>query len=191
MPDLNWDDDVIEQLDWHWREHLRPRLDGLTDEEYLWEPVQPAWSLRRTADVRTPIAGGAGDVQAEIEFPEPSPAPFTTIAWRIVHVAIGCFGERASNHFGDGSVNYRSTTYSLRVADGLALLDHHYDAWMTGVRALGPEGMMRPCGPAEGPYAEHPMGTLVLHISREAIHHGAEIALLRDLYGLSGGGSLR
>jgi hypothetical protein len=26
------------------------------------------------------------------------------------------------------------------------------------------------------------MAALVLHIHREAIHHGAEIALLRDLY---------
>jgi hypothetical protein len=26
------------------------------------------------------------------------------------------------------------------------------------------------------------MATLVLHISREVIHHGAEIALLRDLH---------
>jgi hypothetical protein len=26
------------------------------------------------------------------------------------------------------------------------------------------------------------MATIVLHVNREAIHHGAEIALLRDLY---------
>ena len=26
------------------------------------------------------------------------------------------------------------------------------------------------------------MATLVLHINREALHHGAEISLLRDLY---------
>jgi hypothetical protein len=26
------------------------------------------------------------------------------------------------------------------------------------------------------------MATLILHINREVIHHGAEIALLRDLY---------
>jgi len=26
------------------------------------------------------------------------------------------------------------------------------------------------------------MSTLVLHINREVMHHGAEIALLRDLY---------
>ena len=28
-----------DQLTWHWDAQLRPRLDGLTDEEYLWEPV--------------------------------------------------------------------------------------------------------------------------------------------------------
>ena len=50
------------------------------------------------------------------------------------------------------------------------------------MRGLGEDGLARPCGPAEGPYAEASMAELVLHIHREAIHHGAEIALLRDLY---------
>jgi hypothetical protein len=31
-------------------------------------------------------------------------------------------------------------------------------------------------------FAEYPMATLVLDVNREALHHGAEIALLRDLY---------
>ena len=48
--------------------------------------------------------------------------------------------------------------------------------------ALGEEGLLRPCGEAEGPYADLPMAALVLHIHREVIHHGAEICLLRDLY---------
>ena len=30
--------------------------------------------------------------------------------------------------------------------------------------------------------AEEPMAALIVHINREALHHGAEIALLRDLY---------
>ena len=47
---------------------------------------------------------------------------------------------------------------------------------------LDDAGLAEPCGPAEGPYAEESMATLVLHINREVIHHGAEIALLRDLY---------
>jgi len=50
------------------------------------------------------------------------------------------------------------------------------------VRRLGADGLARAIGPAEGPWADHPMATLVLHINREMLHHGAEIALLRDLY---------
>ena len=26
---------LVDQLDWHWTHQLRPRLDGLTDDEYL------------------------------------------------------------------------------------------------------------------------------------------------------------
>jgi hypothetical protein len=39
-----------------------------------------------------------------------------------------------------------------------------------------------PVGEAEGEYAALPYAALVLHINREAIHHMAEVALLRDLY---------
>ncbi len=41
---------LAEQLDRHWRTQLRPRLDGLTDDEYLWEPVSDCWSVRRRRD---------------------------------------------------------------------------------------------------------------------------------------------
>jgi hypothetical protein len=47
---------------------------------------------------------------------------------------------------------------------------------------LGAVGLTRPCGPAEGPYAEAPLAALVLHINREVLHHGAEVALLLDLF---------
>ena len=53
---------------------------------------------------------------------------------------------------------------------------------MSGVAALSEEGLARPCGPAEGPFAEDSMARLVLHINREVIHHLAEVCLLRDLY---------
>ncbi|GFG63260.1 hypothetical protein MKUB_07500 [Mycobacterium kubicae] len=54
--------------------------------------------------------------------------------------------------------------------------------WIGGVRSLSGADLDRPCGPAEGPYAQYSLSELVLHINREAIHHGAEIACLRDLY---------
>jgi hypothetical protein len=43
-------------------------------------------------------------------------------------------------------------------------------------------GLARRCGSAERLYPDAPLASLVLHINRETIHHGAEIALLRDLY---------
>lgn len=53
---------------------------------------------------------------------------------------------------------------------------------MAGVIAWGERGIEEECGEAEGPWGRHPRATLVLHIYREVIHHGAEIATLRDLY---------
>jgi hypothetical protein len=57
-----------------------------------------------------------------------------------------------------------------------------YAAWLAGVKSLGDAGLARPCGPAEGPLADYPMATLVLHINREALHPRRRDPLLRDLY---------
>jgi hypothetical protein len=61
-------------------------------------------------------------------------------------------------------------------------LDGGYRAWTAGVRSLDPDGLAAPAGPAEGPWADERMAALVPHINREALHHLAEIALLRELY---------
>ena len=41
---VDWHGQLFEQLDWHWRTSARPRLDGLTDDEYRWEPVPGCWN---------------------------------------------------------------------------------------------------------------------------------------------------
>ena len=179
--DIDWNKELLDQLSFHWDGILRPRLDGLTDEQMLWEPVPGMWSVRRRADATTSMAAGAGDTVIDFDLPEPTPPPLTTIGWRLGHL-VDVFGERASNHFGDGDVTYHSVDWPLTATGMLALLDRCHDAWVDGVRSLGAEGLGRPCGPAEGPYAEAPMAALVLHINREALHHGAEIALMLDLY---------
>jgi len=95
---------------------------------------------------------------------------------------MGCFGMRNAAHFGGAPVDYETFEYAGTAAEALRQLDDAYAQWIGGVRSLGAEGLTRPCGPAEGPFAEVPMAGLVLHIHREVLHHGAEIALLRDLY---------
>ena len=58
---IDWNEELAEQLDWHWRSHLRPRFDGLTDEEYFWEPVPGMWSVRPRGTSTTPVAVGGGE----------------------------------------------------------------------------------------------------------------------------------
>jgi len=182
MSVMDWTSTLLEQLTYHWDDKARPRLEGLTDDEYRWEPVDGAWGVRPRADATTPMATGAGDVVIDFAFPEPDPAPVTTIAWRLAHVVVGVFGARNAGHFGGPPVDYSTFGYAPDAATALAQLDEGYERWIAGVRSLGDDDLARPCGPAEHDWAHLPMGALVLHINREVIHHLAEVALLRDLY---------
>ena len=160
---------LAEQLEWHWTRQLRPRLDGLSDEEYFWQPVPHCWTVHPDGGI-------------DFAHPPPRPDPVTTIAWRLAHVIVGVFGARTHAHFGGPPADYATWPYATTAATALAQLDEVYAGWSAGVRGLTDDDLWTPCGPAEGGYADAPMAALVLHINREVIHHGAEIALLRDLY---------
>lgn len=177
---MRWNDQLVDQLDWHWQHQLRDRLGGLTDEEYFWEPVSGAWSIRPrdTASINP----GAGAWMMDRYRSKPSPPPVTTIAWRLAHLIVEVFGTRNATHFGGPSIDVESFSFARHADAALAQLDEQYATWVAGVRSLGEGGLAQPCGPSEGPFASAPMAGLVLHINREVIHHGAEIALLRDLH---------
>jgi hypothetical protein len=162
-------DQLAEQLDWHWQTALRPRLDGLTDDEYFWQPVPGCWAVHHDGSI-------------DFAYPEPKPAPFTTIAWRMAHVIVGVLAVRNHAHFDGPPADYQSWPYATTAATALTQLDDAYRGWIAGVRHLNDEALTRPIGPAEGQWAERPMTDLILHINREVIHHGAEIACIRDLY---------
>ena len=155
----------------------------MTDDEYRWEPVtRVAGACDLRAEATTVHAAGAGDTVIDWEWPVPEPPPVTTIAWRIGHVAVG-WAHRAALHFGGPPVDYDTVDWPLDATGALGLLDESHARWAEGVAALGDAGTaMRACGDVEGPFAAHPMAALVLHVNREAIHHLAEVALLRDLW---------
>lgn len=162
-------EELAQQTAFHWTHSLRPRFEGLTDDEYFWQPVPNCWTVH-------------SDGSIDFTYPEPKPAPFTTIAWRLAHVIVGVLAMRNHSHFGAPPADYQSWLYATDAATALSQLDEQYQVWIDGVRGLSPDDLDRPCGPAEGPYADYPMLALVLHINREFIHHGAEIACIRDLY---------
>ena len=74
--------ELADQLDWHWRHQLRPRLDGLTDDEYFWQPVPDCWTLHPDGSI-------------DFAYRPPQPVPFTTIAWRLAHVIVGMLVMRS------------------------------------------------------------------------------------------------
>jgi hypothetical protein len=182
MTDHTWNRLLRDQLNWHWTHQLRDRLDGLTDDEYFWEPAPGCWSVRPRGTGTAPVQGGSGVMTIDFAMPQPDPPPFTTIAWRLGHVIVGVLAMRNAAHFGRPPTDYLSFEYAATASEALAQLDTEYATWLAGVESLGESGLARPCGPAEGPYAEYPLAALVLHIHRELIHHLAEVCLLRDLY---------
>jgi hypothetical protein len=178
--ELDWPTELMLQLSWHWENQLRPRFAGLTDEEYFWEPVPGCWSVRpRGQGVALEV--GQGDHIIDWAYGDPNPAPVTTIAWRLGHLIVGVFGERNARYFGGPPISYDSHAYAGTAADALAQLDEQVDRWVTGVRGLDLAGLAERC--REPGFEQDSMAALVLHINREGIHHGAEVALLRDLYG--------
>ncbi len=180
MVAIDWSSLLLSQLTWHWEAQARPRLSGLTDDEYLFEPVPGCWSVR-PADAPGSAAGfGTGPMRFDFAFPPPEPPPVTTIAWRLGHLIVGVFGERNARYFDGPPIAFRSYPYPAGAVDALAALDDGYRRWTAGVAALRPEQLSANC--REPGFESDSMAALVLHIHREAIHHLGEIALLRDLW---------
>ena len=75
----------------------------------------------------------------DFAYPEPVPAPVTTIAWRLAHVIVGVLGARVASHFGGPPVDYWTHHYAATAAGALQQLDEVYLAWREGVTALGDE----------------------------------------------------
>lgn len=149
----------------------RKRLEGLSDAELFWEPVVWCWSVRQIGDVWQ--SDGSG-------FPPTVPV-FTTLAWRLHHV-VDIYGSvRNARWLGlDEPARMRGPTGT--VAGELDRLDEGYARWRACLDALDEESLAIKLGPIAEQYAEETRAAFVLHQLEEAIHHAAEIALLRDLY---------
>ncbi len=148
---------------------LISRLDGLTNEEYLWEPAIDTWSVRSGPDGRV-VVDGAG--VREID-----PAPMTTIAWRLWHISIDCFDDYARRFGGDQSNSLAHWT--LDPGEAIDILVRKWQTYRSLVAGLD---WWSELGDSWGPWAQHCVADMVIHASSELVHHGAEIGLLRDLY---------
>jgi hypothetical protein len=67
--DIDWNAELVDQLESHWQHQLRPRLDGLTEDEYLWQPVPGCWTISRRGESSAPVSLGAGEFTMDYALP--------------------------------------------------------------------------------------------------------------------------
>jgi DinB family protein len=172
IPTQSLSEIILEGLDNAWNPLLE-RLAGISDDEYTWEPVANCWTIRTSDD---------GSMVADWADPDPIPAPVTTIAWRCWHIAVDCLDSYSSRLFDSTGTGLSGVNWVRSADEAQQMLAAAWSAFRSGVAAWGDDGLWPLLGPKWGPYASYTNLDLALHAQREVIHHGAEIALLRDLY---------
>jgi hypothetical protein len=163
---------ALDSLDTAWAPFLA-RLDGLTEDEYQWEPVPGGWTVRTSDD---------GGWAADWADPDPDPAPVTTIGGRCWHVAVDALDSYSARQFGRTGTGLTGTAWVGSWQEARPLLDAAWAVFRAGVATWDDQRLLAPLGARWGGFARHSHLHLVLHAEREVVHHGAEIALLRDLY---------
>jgi DinB superfamily len=164
--DIDWNAELVDQLEWHWHRQLRPRLNGLTDEEYFWQPVPGCWTVSRRGESSAPTSLGVDEFTMDYAGPPHDREPVTTIAWRMAHL-IDVFGSPTASHFSGTAADRLAVGYSGSAHGALRQLDQGHDAWVDDVRSLGAVGIARPQGAiSPSQYADKPMAKLILYQPR-------------------------
>jgi hypothetical protein len=158
---------------WHSSgDRLQQRLADMSDAEFFWEPAPSCWTVRRQ-----PTASDRWEI--DYVWPPPEPPPLTTIAWRLVHVASGnwIYWEHA---FGPG-VRMFPDLVLPGSADAARAYWHDSRMPITSWLEKATDEQLRQMRPSHlGP--PRSAGDVIATLIDEQTHHGAEIALLRDLY---------
>lgn len=166
---------------------LVTRLEGMTDAEYLWEPVPGCWSVRPAAD---------GSWRADLgptgtTWTDATPPPLTTIAWRMWHLGASpspawppdrALSPRAFAAAWFGQPRPDGAPGIGTAGEAIDAFERHWTAVGHTVATYAEAELRQPIGAVGGPFREGSILGLVLHVADELTHHAAEVALLRDLY---------
>jgi DinB superfamily len=154
------------------RERLDRRCKGLSDAELLWEPAAGSWNL-------VPDPSHAGGWTYPYDFAPPDPHPLTTIGWRLVHLT----GDNliyVEHAFGPGRRTFPDLPVRGTAAEVLAdwrASTEPVTAWLASATDTD---LLEPRPSHLG--GTKTAGEVMRILLDEQTHHGAEVALLRDLY---------
>jgi hypothetical protein len=151
---------------------LEERCAGLTDREYLWAPVADAWTIK-------PDPERPGRWTYDYDFAPPPPAPITSISWRIVHLIANneIYWEYA---FGAGERTFPDLEVPWAAQRAMDLWRASREPVTNWLGTATDDGLLEPRPSHLGEMKT--AGEVVRILLDEQTHHGAEIALLRDLY---------
>ena len=164
-------------------DRLLTRLDGMTDAEYLWEPVPGCWSIRPREQARASHTFGGGAWVLERARPEPDPPPFTTIAWRLCHLAI-FMHLRADYAIGTKAMSWETFMIPETATASRETLVAASTFWREALTSAD-DAALDQVGRSSFPWGLDPTLPFLdisWWVNQELLHHGGEIALLRDLY---------
>jgi hypothetical protein len=151
---------------------LERRCAGLTDEEYLWRPATDAWTVKPDPD-------RPGRWTYDYDFAPTAPAPLTSISWRLVHLIADneIYWEYA---FGPSKRTFSDLEVPRTAQRAMTLWRASRQPVTAWLKTATDDDLLgaRPSHVGD----EKTAGEVVRILLDEQTHHGAEIALLRDLY---------
>jgi hypothetical protein len=143
-------------------------VDGVTDEELRWEPAPGCWTVALDRSGRRSLEFVYGA----------SPPPLTTMEWRLAHLGVWTIAYH-DWIFGDATMRGEGVEIPSGAARMTAWLHDAQDRFVAATSAL-PDSQLDLDRPTQWD-GLLPVWQLVWAIIAEHFHHGAEIALLRDL----------
>jgi len=149
---------------------LRDRLKGLTEEEFFWKPVPDAWTIYEDSP---------GHWTYHYEIPDPEPAPVTTIAWQVTHLATTRFMYHEWA-FGAATMTFPEIVIPSTVDGAIEFLGDGYMALRADLEGENEEGLDRPRRTNWGEM--WPGWRIFTTMTDHDALHGGAIGALRDLY---------
>lgn len=159
---------LLAHMDDAWR-RLHNWVQDLTEAEFHWQPVENVWHLEERR----------GRWSIPYSWIPPDPAPFTTIAWRMAHLAIS--KELTVEYaFGEGRKKLEDFDLPPHAAGMLDYLAESHSGFVKAVAALLDSDLpeLRYTEWGERRTTAAIIGSTILH----DIEHGAQIAALREMY---------
>jgi hypothetical protein len=156
-------------MQWNY-DRLRARLEGLTDDEFFWEPIAGCWTIYQDRPAHWTY---------HYAIPDPKPAPLTSIGWQIVHLAT-CKVMYHEWAFGPARLTFPELVIPHTAEGGIEMLDDGQQRLRNALAGLSDPHLDEPRKTNWGEL--WPAWRVFSAMADHDAFHGGAIGNLRDMY---------